>query len=360
MKHLPDVQASSPEIPLNLTRVGVRNVKKLVELARKGGKRPIVLVSTFDIFVDLPSSMKGANLSRNFEAMYEVLESAVNTPFYEIEELCVEVAKRLLQRHKYASVAEVRMRSEFIAKRKTPVTAMECQEPVVIFAEAKAFREGRGISSGSEATKDAERAEEGEELEGVVIRKRIGAEVVGVTTCPCAQELMKELAREALKKQGRSEREIEEILSVVPIATHNQRGRGIISIEVEGKYKIPLEKIIGIIGESMSARTYELLKRPDEAFVTMKAHRNPKFAEDCVREMALRVVENFKELPDDAVVRIIQINEESIHQHEAVAERIAMLGELRRELGCNSEEAGSLAATAGCTEKEKRQKDVRN
>ena len=58
MKHLPDVQASSPEIPLNLTRVGVRNVKKLVELARKGGKRPIVLVSTFDIFVDLPSSMR--------------------------------------------------------------------------------------------------------------------------------------------------------------------------------------------------------------------------------------------------------------------------------------------------------------
>jgi len=358
MKHLPDVQASSPEIPLNLTRVGVRNVKKLVELARKGGKRPIVLVSTFDIFVDLPSSMKGANLSRNFEAMYEVLESAVKTPFYEIEELCVEVAKRLLQRHKYASVAEVRMRSEFIAKRKTPVTAMECQEPVVIFAEAKAFREGRG--RGTEATKDAERAEEGEELEGVVIRKRIGAEVVGVTACPCAQELMKELAREALKKQGRSEREIEEILSVVPIATHNQRGKGIISIEVDGKYKIPLEKIIGIIGESMSARTYELLKRPDEAFVTMKAHRNPKFAEDCVREMALRVVENFKELPDDAVVRIIQINEESIHQHEAVAERIAMLGELRRELGCNSEEASSLAATAGCTEKEKRQKDVRN
>ena len=333
MKHLPDVQASSPEIPLNLTRVGVRNVKKLVELARKGGKRPIVLVSTFDIFVDLPSSMKGANLSRNFEAMYEVLESAVNTPFYEIEELCVEVAKRLLQRHKYASVAEVRMRSEFIAKRKTPVTAMECQEPIVIFAEAKAFREESGGYPAAEATADAARANESGR-EGVVIRKRIGAEVVGVTTCPCAQELMKELAREALKKQGRSEREIEEILSVVPIATHNQRGKGIISIEVDGKYKIPLEKIIRIIGESMSARTYELLKRPDEAFVTMKAHRNPKFAEDCVREMALRVVENFKELPDDAVVRIIQINEESIHQHETVAERIAMLGELRREL-CN-------------------------
>ncbi|MCU4140274.1 MAG: GTP cyclohydrolase FolE2 [Methanophagales archaeon] len=161
MKHLPDVQASSPEIPLNLTRVGVRNVKKLVELARKGGKRPIVLVSTFDIFVDLPSSMKGANLSRNFEAMYEVLESAVNTPFYEIEELCVEVAKRLLQRHKYASVAEVRMRSEFIAKRKTPVTAMECQEPVVIFAEAKAFREESGGIAQQKRLQDAARARGG-------------------------------------------------------------------------------------------------------------------------------------------------------------------------------------------------------
>jgi GTP cyclohydrolase-4 len=85
---LPDVQAGSPDIKINLTRVGVTGVKKLVEVARAGGKRPVVLISDFHIFVDLPSNIKGANLSRNFEAMYEVLEEAINTPIYEVEELC--------------------------------------------------------------------------------------------------------------------------------------------------------------------------------------------------------------------------------------------------------------------------------
>ena len=68
---LPDIQADKPQIPINLSRVGVTNVKKLVEVKRKD-KRPIVLISTFDIFVDLPSHLKGANLSRNFEAVDEV------------------------------------------------------------------------------------------------------------------------------------------------------------------------------------------------------------------------------------------------------------------------------------------------
>ena len=95
---LPDIQANLPEIPLTLTRVGVTDVKKLVEVARKD-KRPVILVSTFDIFVDLPSDRKGANLSRNFEAIDEVLEEMIKSPVYEIEDLCGEVSRRLIDRH---------------------------------------------------------------------------------------------------------------------------------------------------------------------------------------------------------------------------------------------------------------------
>jgi len=157
---LPDVQAGSPDIKINLTRVGVTGVKKLVEVARAGGKRPVVLISDFHIFVDLPSNIKGANLSRNFEAMYEVLEEAINTPIYEVEELCSEVAKRLLERHDYASIAEIGMRSVYMLKRRTPVMKIQCQEPAIIFAEARAFRNPDG---------------------GVRIRKQIGAEVAGRT-----------------------------------------------------------------------------------------------------------------------------------------------------------------------------------
>ena len=313
--NLPDVQACSPDIKINLTKVGVKNVKKLVEVARAGAKRPVVLISDFHIFVDLPGDIKGANMSRNLEAMYEVLEEALSTPIYDVEELCSEVAKRLLLRHSYATTAEVGMRSEYMLKRRTPVMRISCHEPATIFAEARAYHT---------PSKD--------QKNGMRIKKVIGAEIVGMTTCPCAQELMRERALEELTKIGIPKEEIETFLDSIPLATHNQRGKGIISIEVEDDVKVPLDKIIGIIEDSMSAKTYEVLKRPDEAKIVEMAHRKPMFVEDCVREMAKRVVETFGYLPDDSIVTITQINEESIHQHDAVAERVASLGELRREL----------------------------
>jgi GTP cyclohydrolase-4 len=306
--HLPDIQANQPEIPITLTRVGVTDVKKLVEVARKD-KRPIVLVSTFDIFVDLPSDRKGANLSRNFEAIDEVLEEMIASPVYEIEDLCGEVAKRLIDRHEYALIAEVRMKSEYVLKRETPATKLNCQEVVNIFAEAKAIR-GKILT----------------------IRKLVGAEVLGITACPCAQEIMVDKARKELKKLGVEFEIIRKFLNNVPMPTHNQRGRGIISIEVQNSHFVSLEKIINIIEHSMSSQMFELLKRTDEAMIVERAHKNPKFVEDCVRTMAQKIVKEFPELPDDSVIVIKQINEESIHRHNAFAERKSTLGELRQEI----------------------------
>ena len=306
--HLPDIQANQPDIPITLTRVGVTDVKKLVEVARKD-KRPIVLVSTFDIFVDLPSDRKGANLSRNFEAIDEVLEEMIASPVYEIEDLCSEVAKRLIDRHEYALIAEVRMKSEYVLKRETPATKLNCQEVVNIFAEAKAIR-GKVLT----------------------IRKLVGAEVLGITACPCAQEIMVDKARKELKTLGVEFDIIRKFLNNVPMPTHNQRGRGIISIDVQNSHFVSLEKIINIIEHSMSSQMFELLKRTDEAMVVERAHKNPKFVEDCVRTMAQKVVKEFPELPDDSVIIIKQINEESIHRHNAFAERKSTLGELRQEI----------------------------
>jgi GTP cyclohydrolase-4 len=82
----------------------------------------------------------------------------------------------------------------------------------------------------------------------------------------------------------------------------------------------------------MSASVFELLKRADEANVVQTAHNNPKFVEDCVRTMAKNVVKDFEHLPDEAVITIKQINEESIHRHNAFAERVATIGDLRLEI----------------------------
>ncbi|MBN1133679.1 MAG: GTP cyclohydrolase I FolE2 [Methanosarcinaceae archaeon] len=307
---LPDVQANKPQIPINLTRVGVTDVKKLVEVTRKD-KRPIVLISTFDIFVDLPFDRKGANLSRNFEAIDEVLEKAVNMPVYEIEQLCSDVARSLLTRHEYATQAEVRMKGEYIVKRESPITKMECQEVVEIFAEATASRD---------------------ESDNINVKKLVGVEVIGMTACPCAQEIMRDNARKELESLGVDNRTIAMFLHKIPMATHNQRGRGIISIEVEGEIDVSLEVIIAIIENSMSSSVFELLKRSDESWVVENAHQNPKFVEDCVRTMAKNIVRKFSHLSDDAVITIKQINEESIHRHNAFAERVALMGELRSEI----------------------------
>ena len=306
---LPDIQACEPDYPFNLTRVGVTGVKKLVKVERGNDERPVVLISDFEVFVDLPSDRKGANLSRNFEAVDEVLEEAINRPVYEIEELCGEIAKRLLLRHEYATRAEVKMKSEYIVRRQTPVTRANGQEVVDIFAEAVARAGPAGY-----------------------VRKTVGAEVLGMTACPCAQEIMKEEVREELAKLGISEKDASDLADRLPIATHNQRGRGSISIEVRDRRCVSIDRIIKIIEESMSSRVFGLLKRPDEAVVVKRAHSNPKFVEDCVRTMAQKVVAAFSDLPDDAAVTLKQINEESIHQHNAFAERTAKMSELRAEL----------------------------
>jgi len=82
----------------------------------------------------------------------------------------------------------------------------------------------------------------------------------------------------------------------------------------------------------MSARIYNLAKRPDEDHMTYESHADAKFVEDCVRSMAEGVVESFDHLPDDAVVYMKQRNDESIHQHDAHAERELTMGQLRGEL----------------------------
>ncbi|MDD3041779.1 MAG: GTP cyclohydrolase MptA [Methanosarcinaceae archaeon] len=310
--NLPDVQAGKPSVPINLTRVGVTNVKKLVEIKRKD-KRPIVLISTFDVFVDLPSDRKGANLSRNFEAVNEILEKILSMPVYEIEQLCSDIAHNLLGRHEYANQAEVRMKSEYMLKRKSPATGIDCQEVVNIFAEASALR-GDGDTGYFD------------------VKKLIGAEVIGITACPCAQEIMRDKAATELANLGIEKDKIFTFLERVPMATHNQRGRGIISIKVAHDFDVSLESIINIIERSMSSSVYEVLKRADEKMVVENAHNNPKFVEDCVRTMADNIVKAFVKLPDDAVITIKQINEESIHRHNAFAERVALMGDLRKEI----------------------------
>lgn len=304
----PDTQDKIPILPIHLTRVGVSGVKKLLKIEREG-KRPIILLPTFDAFVDLPSKQRGIHMSRNPEAISEVLEEMVENTALELESLCAEIVNSLLNKHKYAKRAEVSMKSDFMFMKKSPITENRSQEMTKIMADAIGYRDG----------------------DEVVIRKMIGAELVGMTVCPCAQESVRESSKQELAEFLDKET-LKKVLNTVSFASHNQRGRGMIMIEVPHHQTIRGEDLITIIEESMSASISELLKRPDENAIVIKAHQNPMFVEDCVRNMVHKIVKDYSYLPDDTMVTVRQINEESIHRHNAFAEKVATMGELKYEI----------------------------
>mgnify|MGYP001546649134 CR=1 FL=1 len=88
----------------------------------------------------------------------------------------------------------------------------------------------------------------------------------------------------------------------------------------------------------MSSPIFELMKRPDELFVVEHAHLQPRFVEDSVRFALKAALDRYPSLSDDDYVFAQQVNLETIHRHDVVAERTGTVGELRAEL------AGTVAA----------------
>jgi len=165
-------------------------------------------------------------------------------------------------------------------------------------------------------------------------RTLTGVEAQGMTACPCAQELVAARARSRLADDGFSEAEIERIVERVPIATHNQRGLATLHIGCieECVEEIDASTLLKVAEASMSSEIYELMKRSDEVEVVEKAHRRPRFVEDCVREMVAGIVREFPQLDGRSFVSARQENLETIHQHNVVAERHGTLAELRAEI----------------------------
>ncbi|WP_114578310.1 GTP cyclohydrolase MptA [Saliphagus sp. LR7] len=304
-QQLPDVQADAPDVTVGLSQVGVTGVEKLVKIARNG-KRPIVLMAEFEVFVDLPSWRKGADMSRNMEVIDEVLEAATREEAYRTEEVCGDAAERLLEKHDYTTKAEVSMEAEFVRRERTPATDRETQHTVDILASATATEEGT--------------------------REEIGARVVGMTVCPCSQGMSVARAKQKLEDLDVAEGKITEFLDEIPQPGHSQRGHATLTVEADGDPDVDLNDLIDVARDSMSARIYNLAKRPDEDHMTFDAHSDAKFVEDCVRSMAEGVVDRFDGLADDAVLTMKQSNDESIHQHNAHAERVVEMGTLRAEV----------------------------
>jgi GTP cyclohydrolase I/GTP cyclohydrolase-4 len=302
MERLEDLQASTPEVAIGLSRAGVTGVQKAVRIGR--GRRETLIAATIDCTVDLDPSQKGVHMSRFPELFEEAIESVVEDEAFLVEDLAEHVARRIVRRQG-ALLAEVRIQARYPYERRTPVTGLSTQEMVSLIGIAAASAEG--------------------------VRRIVGVEAVGINACPCAQGLVRGSAAERLLEAGFDTGDVERILELVPLATHNQRGLG--TLYVGSSVRVNAEHLVRLVEASMSSPIYELLKRPDELFVVEHAHLQPRFVEDSVRVALKSVLDELPDLVDDDFVLSRQLNFETIHAHEVVAERYGTLGELRAELG---------------------------
>ena len=288
----PDVQAAASPHPIALARVGVRGVRKPVTVHRPG-QAPSGVVGEFDLFVDLPATQKGTHMSRNLEALADVLdEEVVGRETSGLENLCLRLADRLLSRHDYATHAQVAVSADYFLTRLNP-GGRPTVEAYRIHAGAEAFRAGPPV-------------------------RRIGVEVVGMSACPCAMETV----RHKLREQGR------ELPADLPYITHNQRNRVHLVLELPPGEDVEAADLVDVCEAALSAPTYEYLKRGDEGDLVLRAHNNPRFVEDVVREALAKAQERFGTRLRGSAVFASSEAEESIHKHNAYAERRTVLGAL--------------------------------
>jgi len=296
-----DVQARRPSVRVGLSRVGVTGVEKVVRIQRD------LFLARLDCFVDLAGDQKGAHMSRFEEVVNEAIgEVVLSESAFRAETLARHIAE-LVRARQGAARAEVRIEARYPEHKPAPVSGTQTQEIYTLHGRAVASERGT--------------------------RGTVGVSATGITACPCAQELVAARARARLLEQGFDERQVELVLESVPVATHNQRGLATLHVGcTEGcEVQIDAARLLEIAEASMSSEIYELMKRSDEVEVVEKAHRRPRFVEDCVREMVAGVLDGLQELDGDSFVWARQENLETIHQHNVLAERHGLLSELREE-----------------------------
>lgn len=297
-----DVQESRPQVPLSLNRVGITGVKTLIAVERSLSLQGTTL-ATLDIYADLNADHSGVHMSRFSQDLEDALAELATHGSQSVDALALALARRVVESQN-AERAEVHVRAPIALERVTPASAIATHEVCTVLARAA-------------ATADFSRS-------------LLGVEAQGMTACPCAQTMVADYSRERLLAEGFSEEQIARVLASIPVATHNQRGIGTFMVGADAPPGVPA--LVEIVEQSMSSETYDLLKRPDELFIVNKAHQAPRFVEDVVREMLRFADDALVDYDDDAFVLARQVNFESIHKHDAVAESCSTLGELRREL----------------------------
>ena len=251
---LPDVQSSADERQLAIQRVGVRGLRYPLQWRDAAGHVQHS-VATLEMTVALPAEEKGTHMSRFIEVLENERPALDPDTLAELlDEMCLRLG---------AGKGRVELSFPYFMRKTAPVSGVESLFDV-------------------DVTLHAERDEQGP--------TRLWLQVVVPVTslCPCSKKIS-------------------------AYGAHNQRSH--ITIRAERRGDLSIETLVRIAEEEASCEVFGLLKRPDEKWVTERAYDNPKFVEDLVRDVALR-------LGRDARIgewSVASENFESIHNHSAYA-----------------------------------------
>jgi len=259
--HIPDTQSELDERHLAIQRVGVKNLRYPLQLRIGNAVSPTVALWSLD--VALPAEQKGTHMSR-FIGWLDALDTPLDAPTLRAE-LTVMLDKL------HATEGRIDAQFPFFLRKRAPVTGVQ----------SLLEYQGRWLAEAVNG--------EGSRAEGKP-SVTIWAEVVVPvkSLCPCSKEIS-------------------------DYGAHNQRSHVTIRVELLGDIEWP--ELVRFAEDSASSEIWPMLKRADEKWVTERAYENPKFVEDMVRDVALR-------LNADARVGRYSVdvqNFESIHAHDAFA-----------------------------------------
>ena len=247
-----DVQSRADTRQMPIQKVGIKDIAHPVKLRdRSTGEQHTV--ATFNMYVSLPHDFKGTHMSRFIEILHHEREISVGN----FMKILAEMTLRL-----EAEAGHIEMVFPFFVMKKAPV-------------------------SGVESLMDYRTSLIGEQRDGVTqLSVRV---VVPVTSlCPCSKKIS-------------------------DYGAHNQRSH--VTITARLREHMWIEELIEIAESEASCELFGILKRPDEKYVTERSYDNPKFVEDLVRDVAMRL--NAEARVGAYVVEVE--NFESIHNHSAYA-----------------------------------------
>lgn len=253
LTRIEDVQGHEDTRRIPINKVGIKGLRHPVRvLDRSGGEQHTI--ATFDMYVNLPHNFKGTHMSRFIEILEEH-ETEISVRSF--RQILTTVTDRL-----QADSGHIEMQFPFFRRKKAPV-------------------------SGVESLIDYQATLIGECRDGQC-HTTIRVAVPATSLCPCSKKIS-------------------------DYGAHNQRSEITVTARTQGF--VWLEELIDLAEEEASCEVFGILKRPDEKYVTERAYDNPKFVEDIVRDIAVRL--NADERINSYVVEAE--NFESIHNHSAYA-----------------------------------------